>query len=144
MLRPGLAKFDPYDEPMARSPRPDRGKRPKQGAHLLALRETAGLTQTQLAEFVGVPQGTIAMWEWNDTPPRSTALPALAKALGVEIPDLLVVGSPAKKAPIAKKPGPVSEVQKVFEEVRALPRHQQKKILETVTALVEQYKRRAG
>ena len=68
----------------------------------------------------------------------------MAKALGVQIPDLLVVSSPAKKAPIAKKPGPVSEIQKAFEQVRTLPRHQQKKILETVTALVEQYKRKAG
>lgn len=143
-MKPGLAKSIPYDEPMARSPSPDRGKRPKQGAHLLALREAAGLTQTQLAEFVGVPQGTIAMWEWNETPPRSNALPALAKALGVAIPELLVMSSPTRKAPIAKSPGPVSEIQKAFEEVRALPRHQQKKILETVTALVEQYKRKAG
>lgn len=143
-MKPGLAKFDSYDVPMARSPGPDRGKRPKQGAHLLALREAAGLTQTQLAEFVGVPQGTIALWEWNDTPPRSSALPALAKALGVDIPDLLVVDAPARKPPIAKKPGPTSDVQKAFEDVRGLPRHQQKKILETVTALVEQYRRKAG
>jgi hypothetical protein len=45
---------------------------------------------------------------------------------------------------IANRPGPVGEVQRVFEEVRQLPRKQQRKILETVVALVEQYKRKAG
>jgi transcriptional regulator with XRE-family HTH domain len=110
----------------------------------LALREAAGITQTQLAEFVGVPQGTIAFWEWSETPPRSSALPLLAKALGVGVDDLLVTQRPSKKAPIANKPGPVSDVQKVFEEVRRLPRHQQRKILETVQAIVDQYRRKAS
>ena len=35
------------------------------------------------------------------------------------------------------------KVQKVFEEVSTLPRKQQERIVETVSALVEQYKRRA-
>jgi len=144
LVKPGITKTNPYDVHMARNPRADRGKRPKQGAHLLNLRESAGLTQTQLAGFVGVPQGTIALWEWNETPPRSSALPKLAKALGVSIADLLVVNLINKKPPIAKKPGPVSDVQKAFEDVRSLPRHQQKKILETVSALVEQYKRKVA
>lgn len=139
-----LRKTTPYNDPMARNPRDDRGTRPKQGAHLLALREAAGLTQTQLAEFVGVPQGTIAFWEWSETPPRSSALPLLAEALRVEVNDLLVSHHAPRKPPIAKKPGPVSDVQKVFEEVRDLPRHQQKKIVETVQALVDQYKRKAS
>jgi len=36
------------------------------------------------------------------------------------------------------------EIQKTFEEVKQLPRSQQRKVLEMVQALVEQYKRRAS
>lgn len=143
-MKPALAKIGPYDVPMARNARSDRGPRPKQGAHLLTLREQAGLTQVQLAEFVGVPQGTIAFWEWSETPPRSNVLPLLAKAFRVDVADILITTRPTKKAPTARKPGPVSEMEKAFEKVRQLPRHQQRKILETVTALVDQYKRKAS
>ena len=45
--------------------------------------------------------------------------------------------------PKTRKAGPVGKVQKVFEEVSTLPRKQQERIVETVSALVEQYKRRA-
>jgi len=111
--------------------------RPKQAAHLVELRKRAGLTQTELAEAIDVPQPTIASWEWSESPPRSDVLPRLAKVLGVSVDDLLAqertIGSP-------KRPAPVGEVQRAFEEVRSLPRRQQRKIVETVLALVERYK----
>jgi hypothetical protein len=65
----------------------------------------------------------------------------MAKVLGVRVEDLIVEDPPKT---IANRPGPVGEVQRVFEEVRRLPRKQQRKILEMVTAVVEQYKRKAG
>lgn len=135
------AKIVAYTPRVARRPKPDRGPRPKQGAHLLALRQQAGLTQTELAKALGVPQGTIALWEWSQSPPRSDVLPKMAKLLGVRVESLIVEDEPRM---IANRPGPVGEVQRVFEEVRRLPRKQQRKILETVTALVEQYKRKAS
>ena len=52
------------------------------------LRRAAGLTQTQLAENVGVTQGMVAAWEQGANFPRADKLPALAKALGVTINDL--------------------------------------------------------
>lgn len=123
---------------MPRRPNPSRGPRPKQGAHLLALRKAAGLTQTELADFLGVPQANIAFWEWSDKPPRSDLLPKMAKALGVRVEQLIIgAGSSA----LAARPGPVGEVQRAFEEVRRLPRRQQRKVIEMVFALVEQYKR---
>jgi putative transcriptional regulator len=130
-----------YTPRVARRPRADRGPRPKQGAHLLALRQRAGLTQTELANAVGVPQATIALWEWSKRPPRSEVLPKMAKALRVHVEDLIAHDG---QRTIANRSGPIGEVQRVFEEVRQLPRKQQRKILETVTALVEQYKRKAG
>lgn len=111
--------------------------RPKQAAHLLELRKKAGLTQTELAEVIAVPQTTIATWEWSSSPPRAEVLPRLAKALGVRLEDLLV---PQLARTIADRPGPVGEVQRAFEEVRSLPRTQQRKIVEMVLAIVDRYK----
>jgi hypothetical protein len=39
----------------------------------------------------------------------------------------------------ARKSGPTSKVQKVFDEVARLPRRQQEKIVEVVSALMTQY-----
>lgn len=131
----------PYTAGVPRKPKPSRGPRPRQGAHLLALRKAAGLTQHELARFLGVPQGTIALWEWSDKPPRSDILPKMAKALSVRIDQLLVQNTDTA---LTKPPGPIGEVQRTFEEVRKLPRKQQRKVLEMVQALVAQYKRKAS
>lgn len=111
--------------------------RPRQGAHFLSLRKRAGLTQVELAEAAGVPQTTIALWERSDLPPRSEVLPKLAKILGVRVADLLV---DTEATALGHRPGPVGEVQRAFEEVRKLPRTQQRKVLETVFALIDRYK----
>ena len=66
---------------------------------------------------------------------------ALVKALRVEVAALIVAET---TEPFTKKPGPIGEVQRVFEEVRKLPRSQQRKIVETVDALVTQYRRKAS
>lgn len=130
-----FAQTRPYPPGMPRKPeRP----RPKQGARLAALRRAAGLTQTELAQLVGEPQQNIAFWEQSEKPPRSDVLPKLAKVLGVRIEQIL-----EGELPQTRRAGPVGKVQKLFEEVSALPRRQQDRILETVSALVAQYKRGA-
>jgi transcriptional regulator with XRE-family HTH domain len=126
---------------VSRKPNPSKGPRPHQGARLLALRKAAGLTQIELAKFLDVPQANIAFWEWSEKPPRSDLLAKMAKAFGVRVEDLI---SPSADQPIAKRKGPIGEVQRTFEEVTKLPRKQQRKVLEMVQALVEQYKRKAS
>lgn len=133
---PGFDATRPYTPGM---PRKLARTRPKQGSRLAALRRSAGLTQTELAQLVGESQQNIAFWEASEKPPRSDVLPKLARVLGVQI-DHLLEGADLPKT---RKAGPVGRVQKIFEEVAALPRKQQERIVETVSALVEQYKRRA-
>ena len=110
--------------------------RPSQGARLARLRQEAGLSQYELARLIGVTQSSVAFWELNDRPPRSEVLPKLAKALGVRIEDLLN-GNVSLKG----SRGPKGKLRKLFEEVSNLPRNQQQKVIEFVSAFVSQQKR---
>jgi transcriptional regulator with XRE-family HTH domain len=130
--RPDIA---PYTSGMARKLSKPR---PPQAARLVALRKAAGLSQAELARLVGEPQANIAFWERTEKPPRSDVLPKLATVLGVRIEELLDADVPRPP-----KPGrPVGKAQKIFNEVSKLPRRQQDKVLEVVSAMVHQYKQR--
>lgn len=114
--------------------------RPRQGAHLLALRKNAAFTQAELATAIGESQQLVALWEKSDKPPPSHALPKLARTLGVSVEVLLAAGKrgATAAAAVADLPGPTGLLQEAFERVRALPRRQQRKVVEVVNALVEQ------
>lgn len=113
--------------------------RSPQGARLAELRKAAHLSQAALGRLIGEKQQNIAFWEQSDKPPRSDVLPKLARVLGVSVEDLLSVSRP-----VIRRNGPVGKVRKLFEEVSELPRRQQEKVVEFVSALVEQYKRHAS
>ncbi len=63
---------------------------------LKELREARDITQMKLAELINVPQSTIATWETGRAFPRAEKLPAIAKALGCTVDELLQ--SPAESA----------------------------------------------
>jgi transcriptional regulator with XRE-family HTH domain len=123
-----------YHQPMARRRKKGRSE---QGEHLANLRKQAGLTQVELAELLGVPQSNVAYWEQSEKPPRSDVLPQMAHALGVRIEQLLLPAN-GHAAP-TRAGGPKGKVRKLFEEVSRLPRRQQEKIVEFVSAFVRQY-----
>ena len=79
----------------------------------------------------------IAFWEWISPPPRSNLLPRLAGILDNSVEQLLSgdVGGPP--VPIAAHPGPVGRSQRLFEDLRALPRRQQDGLLDSFQALLE-------
>lgn len=133
------AEIGPYTSGM---PRVLQKPRPKQGARLMQLRKAAGLSQGELARCIGERQSNIAFWEQSEKPPRSDVLPKLAKVLGVSVAKILALDD----EPIAEERGlPAGgRVREAFEEVAQLPRRQQEKVVEFVTAFVEQYKRRTG
>lgn len=110
-------------------------ERPKCGEHLAELRKAANLSQYDLAKLVGVTQSSIAFWETAEKPPRSDILPKLAKALGVPMETIL-----GTKPVQLNKKGPNGRVRKVFDDVAKLPRRQQDKVIEFVSAFVKQYK----
>lgn len=57
--------------------------------NLKFLRENKGISQNKLAALVGVNQTTIARWENQEIAPSIDNVEILAKALKVELPDLL-------------------------------------------------------
>jgi|SRR3990167_4289002 len=126
-----LSGKKPYDVDMAR--KATRAK-PKQGAYLAELRKAAGLSQAELGRLTGETQQNIAFWEQCDYPPRSDILIKMSKVLGVAVEDLLT-GQPTQK----RKGGPTGKVQKIFEDVSRLPKRQQEKIIDVVTAFVSQH-----
>lgn len=56
---------------------------------LRCIRETAGLTQQQLADLIGVKRTALSMWEIRSETPPSKYLLALSEALGCTVEDLL-------------------------------------------------------
>jgi transcriptional regulator with XRE-family HTH domain len=133
---PPPIKIVPYTAGMARTPTKARSP---QGVRLAELRKAAHLSQAALGWLIGETQQNIAFWEQSDKPPRSDVLPKLARVLGVSVEDLLDVGRP-----VARRSGPVGKVRRLFEDVSELPRRQQEKVVEFVSALVEQSKRQAS
>jgi transcriptional regulator with XRE-family HTH domain len=97
------------------------------------FRLNAGISQYELARLIGEPQPNIAYWELSEKPPRSDVLPKLAKALGVRIEHLL-----NGNTDVERKGGLGGKVRKIFEEVSNLPRRQQDKVVEFVSAFVKQ------
>jgi transcriptional regulator with XRE-family HTH domain len=139
------AEFSPQHTPSEnqaydfRMPRTHKKTRPAQAVRLVELRKAVGLTQVELAALIGETQQNVAFWEQSQKPPRSDVLSKMAKALGTTVEHILGI------SPIAeRRPGPVGKAQKLFEEVSRLPRSQQDKILEFVSAYVDQYKRKAS
>lgn len=52
------------------------------------LRENLKISQTKIAEILGVKQSAVSQWETGETIPRADKLPELAKILGCTIDDL--------------------------------------------------------
>jgi len=63
------------------------------GQRLRELREEAGLSQSDLADQVGVTRNAVSQWEADATQPSTRHLPKLARALGVSVDRLMAPSS---------------------------------------------------
>lgn len=108
---------------------------------LAELRKDAGLSEYELARYVGVPQANIVFWERSEKPPRSEVLPKMAQVLGVTVEDLLMVGDdkPLKKKAAKSNGRPAGKVREVFDRVSKLPRRQQEHIVNWISAYLAHY-----
>jgi len=117
--------------------RSNQKEAPLFGQRMAATRQQKGLTQVQLAQRLKTTQKMIDYYERRSPNPTLEVIQKIADALEVAVVELL--GEEAKTARTARRSSPPSKVQKAFEEVSRLPRRQQDKVIEFVTAFVRQY-----
>jgi transcriptional regulator with XRE-family HTH domain len=130
----------PYNDDMPGG-RPPKLKRSEFGERLVSIRQRAGLSQTQVADKLGVSQQAYAGWERSTTALRPDDLAKLAQVLGTPTDELL-----GSKPAIPKRgAGPVGKARQVFERVSQLPRATQQRILANVEDALTAYEvRKAG
>ena len=102
------------------------------GAHVAKLRKARDITQVQLAEHLGVSQQTVNAYETGYRRLPVSALPPLAKFLGVSLDEL--VGMPTPK----RKRGPAPKLQQQIEQIQQLPRTKQRFVMQMLDTVLQQ------
>ena len=102
------------------------------GSRIAQLRKEAHLTQVQLAQTLDVAQPTLNAYELGQRRVPVSALPALAKAVGVTLETLMGAADTG-----ARKRGSAFKLQQHMERISQLPKPKQRfvmKMLDTVLA----------
>ncbi len=102
------------------------------GARIAQLRKAADITQVQLADFLDVSQQTVNAYEMGHRRVAISALPRLARLLGVSIEEL--IGEPTKPA----KRGPTPKLLQQVERLSQLPKAKQKMVIEMLDGVLAQ------
>jgi transcriptional regulator with XRE-family HTH domain len=102
------------------------------GKRIATLRQGRGLTQVQLAEILDVSQQHLLSFEKGRRRVPASALPALAKTLGVSVEVLLGAEAPPTKR------GPTPKLQKQLEQLSQLPRSKQRFVTEMLDTVLQQ------
>ena len=114
--------------------RPSKHPRTAFGSRLHSAREAAGLTQSQVAEKLGITQTAYALWERRSVALRPEQIIRVAEVLNVPIDFLF-----GKDSKPSGRGGSVSKLQKLLEAASSLPRGQQQKLIAVVEPFVTQH-----
>jgi transcriptional regulator with XRE-family HTH domain len=109
------------------------GKRSPVGERIAQARQTAGLSQVQLAEKLSVTQQMVGYLERQPVAIRPELLLQLSRALGMSLDELL--GQPLKP----QRGGPSGKMRRLFEAASKLPRSQQDKILAILQPFIREH-----
>jgi transcriptional regulator with XRE-family HTH domain len=99
------------------------------GERITQIRKERGMTQVELASLLNLRQQALASYEVGRRRLPTSMLPEVAKALGVEVEELL-----GEKNGNGKR-GPTPKLQQQVEQITRLPRAKQRfvsELLETV------------
>lgn len=101
------------------------------GQRLANLRQTAGFTQQELADEIGVSRRVIAYYEGETEYPPAALLPALAKTLKVSTDELLGL-RPEKKSRHWD-----SRLQRRFRQLEKLDARKKRQIIQLLDTFIE-------
>ncbi|MFN7220857.1 MAG: helix-turn-helix domain-containing protein [Burkholderiales bacterium] len=104
------------------------------GARIAVARKAQNLTQTDLAEFLGVAQQTLAHYEGGRLRLPVSMLPILAQQLGMTVEELL--GQHAEKR--GSKRGPTPRLQQQIDRISLLPKPKQRFVMEMLDTVIAQ------
>ncbi len=104
------------------------------GQRIATTRKALGLTQTQVAEQLGISQQTFAHYEVGRLRIAVATLMPLAEILNTSA-DELVYGKAAKRI---NKRGPASKLQQQVEQVSQLPRTKQQFVMDMLDTVIQQ------
>ena len=104
------------------------------GERIAQFRKARGLTQTQLAEVLGVKQQTVQGYEAGSRRIPVSMLPVLAKTLEVSLEVLF--GEEPK--PARSRRGPVPQWQEQMDAIARLPRSRQRFVMDMLNAALAQ------
>ena len=103
------------------------------GSRIAELRKNASITQAQLAELLDISQQTMNAYEMGHRRVPVSALPHLARTLGVSVEELL-----GDNAAAARKRGPAPRLQQQIERIQQLPRTQQRFVMQMLDTVLQQ------
>ncbi len=103
------------------------------GARVAELRKARSITQVEMAQTLDVSQQTINSYEVGRRRIPVSALPTLARALGVSLEELL-----GDDSGTAKKRGPAPKLLQQIERIQQLPRTQQRFVMQMLDTVLQQ------
>ena len=105
------------------------------GERLATLRKAAGITQTALAEEIGISQRMMAYYESPTAHPPANLLPAMATALGVSVDALLGVETSKRRAKASD-----TRLQRRMQEIEKMDVRQKRQIMQFLDTFIENEK----
>jgi len=96
------------------------------------LRKDKGLTQGQLADYLGISQQHMASFEKGIRKVPASMLPVMAQLFGTSVDELVGLKNPATKR------GPTPKLQRQIEQVALLPKAKQKFASEMLDTVIQQ------
>ena len=105
------------------------------GSRIALARKERNITQVQLAATLGIAQQTLAHYEGGRLRLPASLLPTLAQELQLPVEDLL--GQPSATKARAKR-GPVPALAQHMERISALPKPQQKFVIQMIEMALAQ------
>jgi len=118
--------------------KPSKSDKKDFSKRLCRLRDTAGLSQRNVAKQMGISQPSYANWESHNVSLKPEQLVHLADVLGVDVSELLEDHNKKRRG------GPAGKVRRLFEDVSTLPRNRQQRIIAVVEDMVTVAKQTAG